>query len=123
MVVRNFFMFCVLTNWSPGAGAKYRDFRPFWPRAAPWHLAKFQAKNKKTRFPGASGTFGGEIRPPQKFLTEIAQLFYILCFRRPEPQGLEIAKYWFSRNFWLRAAPWHLEKFQVGNRKTAISRS
>ena len=39
-------------------------FLAFWPRAAPWHLEKFWAKNRKTQFPRARGTFGGNIRPP-----------------------------------------------------------
>ena len=38
------------------------------------------------------------------FLPEIAQLFYILRFRRPDPQGRDIAKDWFSRPSWPRAA-------------------
>ena len=54
----------------------------------------------------------------QKFLPKTAQLFYILCFDRPDPQGREIAKYWGFRPFWPRAAPWHLEKFRAENRKT-----
>ena len=69
------------------------------------------------QFPGARGTFGGKIRLPQKFLPEIAQLFYILRFGRPDPQGREITKYGFSGPFWPRAAPWHLEKFRAKNRK------
>ena len=67
------------------------------------HLDKFRARaeNRKTQFPGARGTFGGDLRPPQKFLPEIAQLFYILRFGRPDPNGREIAKCW---PFWPRAA-------------------
>ena len=84
--------------------AKYWFFRPFWPRVAPWHLKKFRAENRKTQFPGARGTFGGEICPPQKFLPESVQLFYRLRFGPRDPQGREIAKYWFFRPFWPRAA-------------------
>ena len=84
--------------------ARYWDFRPFWPRAAPWHLQKFRAENGKTQSPGARGTFTGKIRPPKKFLPEKAQLFHILRFGRPDPNGREIAKYWFSRPLWPRAA-------------------
>ena len=90
----------------------------FWPRAAPWHLDGFQVEHRKTRFPGARGTFRKKKRPPQKFLPKIAQRFYILCFDRPDAQGQEIAKYWVFRPFWPRAAPWHLEKFRFKNRKT-----
>ena len=98
--------------------AKYLFSRPFWPRAAPWHLEKFRAENRKTRFPGARGTFGGGNRPPQKFLPKSAQLFDILRLDPPDPQGWEIAKYWVFRPFGLGAAPWHLEKFRAENRKT-----
>ena len=50
-------------------------------------------------FPGARGTFGGEIRAPQKFLPEIAQLFDFLRFGRPDSHGQEIAKYEVCRPF------------------------
>ena len=79
------------------------DFRPFWPRAAlgtPWR----GPKREKTQFPGARGTFGGGIRPPQKFLPEIAQLFDVFRFGRPDRQGQEIAKSWFFGLFWPRTA-------------------
>ena len=64
-------------------------FRPFWPRTAfgtggnPGPRADIETM----QFPGARGTFGGEIRTPQKFLTESAQLFYTLRFGRPGPHG------------------------------------
>ena len=66
--------------------AKYWVYRPFWPRAAPWPL-EFRAGNRKTHFTGARGTFRKKIRRAQKFLTEVAQLCYLLRFRRPNPQG------------------------------------
>ena len=97
--------------------AKYWVFRPFWPRAAPWHLDGFQVEHRKTRFPGARGTFGEKL-DTQKFLPKTAQLFYILRFDRPDPQGREIAKYCVFRPFWPRTAPWHLEKFRAEIRKT-----
>ena len=92
----------------------------FWPVMGGGHLGKFRARaeNRKTRFPGARGTFGEKNRPPQKFLPKSAQLFYILRFDRPDPQGQEIAKYWVFRPFWPRSAPWHLEKFRAQNRET-----
>ena len=63
-----------------------------------------RAKNEKTQFPGARNTFGGEIRVPQKFISESAQLFYILRFNWPDPHGREIAKYRGFRPFWPRTA-------------------
>ena len=91
---------------------------PFGQGQPPWHLEKFRAKSRKTRFPGARGTFGGKKRPPKKLLPKSAQLFYILRFDGPAPQGREIVKYWVFRPFWPRAAPRHLEKFRAKNRKT-----
>ena len=98
------------------------DLLGFWHVLGRRHLETFRAwdKNRQTQFPGARGTFRGEICLPQ-ILPEIEQLFSTLRFGRPDPQGREIAKYWFSRTFWPRAAPWHLEKFRVKNRKTQLS--
>ena len=81
------------------------DLLGFWPVLGRGHVEKFKAraKNRKTQFPGGRGTFGEQIRPPQRFLPEIAQLFYILHFGRPDPQGRKIAKYGVSRPFWPRA--------------------
>ena len=75
----------------------------FWPVPGRGHWDKFRTRvgNRKTQFPGARGTFGGEIRVPQKFLPEIAQLFYILRFGRPDPHGRKIAKYCISGTFGL----------------------
>ena len=69
-----------MIDWGGGGG----DLLGVWPVLGRGHLEKFrtQAKNGKTQSPGARGTFGGKIRPPQNFLPEIAQLFYILCFGR-----------------------------------------
>ena len=52
------------------------------------------------QFSSAMGTLGGGIRSLQKFLPEIAQSLYVFRFGQPDPQGLEIAKYWFCRPFW-----------------------
>ena len=89
---------------------------PFWATGTQRNSGP-GARNRKTQFPGARGTFGVGIRPPQKILPEIAQLFYILRFGRLDPQGREIAKCWFFRPFWPRSAPWHLEKFRAENTK------
>ena len=102
MVVCNFFTFYVLPDRTP-RGRKSQNtgfFGPFGLGSC--HLEKFRAENRKMQFPGARGTFGGKIRPPQKFLPEIAQLFYILRFRRPDPQGRETAEYCFFRPLWPR---------------------
>ena len=82
------------------------DSLGFWPVLGRGHLEKFraQAKNGKTRFPGARATFGKKLRPAQKFLPKNAQLFYILRFGRPNPQWRPIAKYGFSGPFWPREA-------------------
>ena len=56
------------------------------------------------QFPGARGTFGGELRTRQNFLPESAQLFYISRFGRPDPHKREIAKYRYFRPFWPRTA-------------------
>ena len=66
---------------------------------------------------------GEKMRPPQRFLPRMAQLFYSLRFGRPDPQGREIAKYCVFRAFWPRAAPWHSEKFRAENRKTRFPRA
>ena len=78
----------------------------FWPVLGLGHKEKFRARaeNRKTQFPGARGTCGGKMRPPQQFLPEIAQLFYTLLFGRPDPQGRELAKYWGFRPFWPRTS-------------------
>ena len=59
-------------------------------------------ENRKMQFPGARGTLEEKIWLHQKFLPEMAQLFYI--FRFPDRQGREIAKYWFLRPFWPQTA-------------------
>ena len=75
--------------------AKNGGFRPLWPRTA---LGTYRnpgrgPKTEKTQFPGARGTFGGEIRAPQNFLPESAQLFCFLRFGRPDLNRREIEKY------------------------------
>ena len=64
--------------------------------------------------------FGGEIGPPQKFLPNIAQLFYFFRFGQPAPQGQEIAKYWFLGHFGL-GQPLAPEKFWTENTKTQFA--
>ena len=77
MVVRNFFTFCVFADWIPRGGTSQKNGF-LGPRAALGTSEKFRAGNRKMQFPGARGTFEEKIRPPQKFLPVIAQLFYIL---------------------------------------------
>ena len=83
--------------------AKYWVFEPFWPRAAR-HFEKFRAKNGKTRFPGARGTFGEKICPPHKFVPKTALLLFHFVFwptGRPGAGNREIRG---SGPFWPRAA-------------------
>ena len=42
--------------------------------------SRARAENTKMQFPGARGTFGGEVWPPQKFLPEFAEPFSAFCF-------------------------------------------
>ena len=72
------------------------DLLGFWPVLDRGHLEKFRVrvKNRKTRFPGARGPFGKKNRPPQKFHPGIAPFCEFFPFRRPDPQGREILKYW-----------------------------
>ena len=85
-----------------------RRFSGILARFGPGHLEKCQAlaETTKMQFPGARGTFGGGIRPPQQFLPEIAQLFCAFRFGRPEPQRQEIAKYWFYKASLAWDSPW-----------------
>ena len=84
--------------------AKYWGFRPFWPGAAPWHLEKLRAENRKTQFPRARGTFGEKVLPPQKFPAKNAQLFDTVRSGRTDPHGREIANYGGFRPSWPGAA-------------------
>ena len=84
--------------------AKYGFFRPVWPRAALGTERNSGPKTEKCNFPELGALFWGEIHPPQKFLPKSAQLFYILCFRRPDPHRRQIAKYGGFGHFWPRAA-------------------
>ena len=63
---------------------------------------------------------GGEIRPPQKLLPRIAQLFYGFCFGRLDPQGREIAKYWGLGHFGL-GQPLALGEILGEKRKNTIT--
>ena len=95
MVVHNFFTLCVLPDRTPrGRKSQNTDFvGPF----GLWHLQKSrtQAENGKAQFPGARGP---ETEKKYHAIRDgCPQLFYILCFARPDPQGQEITKYWFFR--------------------------
>ena len=67
----------------------------------PWHLEKSQAPEEdgKAQFPGARGPKAGG-----KSYHGCPQLFYILCFGQPDPQGRVIVKYGDFRPFWPRTA-------------------
>ena len=47
----------------------------------------------------------------------LSATFLHLRFDQPDSQGREIAKCWFLRPFWPRAAPWQLEKLRTETRK------
>ena len=68
------------------------------------HLKKFRARgeNTKTQFLGARGTFGETIRPSQKFLPEIAQLFYVLFWPAGPPGAGNREILGLYRLFWPR---------------------
>ena len=98
MIVRNFFTFHVLPDRTP-RGGKLRNTGGSGPFGL-WHLEKSraQAENGKTQFPGARGP---KIEKSYHAIRDdCPQLFYILRFARPDPQGREIAQYWLSRPFW-----------------------
>ena len=95
--LRNFFTSCVFADRTPQGReiAKYWFFRPFWPRAAPWHLKNFRDENRKTQVAGTRGTFGEKSIRPKSFSPKLRNFFtlhHILCFGRADPHGLEIAK-------------------------------
>ena len=119
--LRNFFIFCVLAVGTPNGG-KSQNTGFLGPFGLGQRLALGEIpgeKNGKTRFPGPRGTFGGEIPSAPKVSPKSCAMFlHFLRFRRPDPQGQEIAKYWSVGPFWPRADPWHLEKFRTENRKT-----
>ena len=81
------------------------DVVVFWPVLGLGHLDKFraQAENRKTQFPG---TRGPEIEKKSYHAVRdgCPQLFYVLRFGRPDPQGRKIAKYGYFRPFWPRTA-------------------
>ena len=89
MVFRNFLGINFFSIGPPAVGNG--DLVVFWPVSGLGHFEKLRARAKDTKmqFPGARGTFGEKIWPPQKFLPEIAQLFYVFRFARPDPQGRE----------------------------------
>ena len=91
---RNFFTFCVLTDRREIT--KYWGFRPFWPRAAPWHLEKFRVENRKTRFPGARGTFGKKTGRPQIFSQKLRNFFTLCVLTDPTPRGRKSQNTGFS---------------------------
>ena len=103
MVVCNFFTLYLLANRTPQGWeiAKYGDFRPVWPRTAfgTWRNLGRGLKIEKHNLPAlevpkskTGNTLSGMV---------VRNFFYILRFARPDPQGWEIAKYWFFCPFGL----------------------
>ena len=80
-------------SYVTGGSGRGRDnswvFRPFWPRAAPWHLDKFRAENRKTRFPGARGTFATKNRTPKSFSRKPRNFFTFCVLTDRTPRGGE----------------------------------
>ena len=99
--LRNFFRSCVFADRTPRGGKSPNTgfLDPFglgqplgtWRNSGP--------KTEKRSFPELGALLEKKICPPQKFLPEVAHLFYILRFGRVDPHGREIAKYRFSRPF------------------------
>ena len=116
MVFRNFLGKNFLSIGTPPIGNG--DLLGFGLVRGPGHLEKFRAwaENRKMLFPGARGTFEEKICPPQKFLPEIAQIFYVLRFGRLE--GREIAKYWLFGATLGHDSPWHLQNFWAKKQTT-----
>ena len=103
MVVRNFFTLYGLPERTP-RGGKSRN-TGILGHFGLWHWQKSRARteNGETQFPGARGP---EIENQcyHAIRDGCLQLFYILCFGRPDPHGQKIAKYGVFRHFWPRAA-------------------
>ena len=71
------------------------DLVVFWPVLGRGHLDKFQdwANIIKTQLPGARGP-EIEKKSYHAMRNGCPQLFYVLRFARPDPQGRKIAKRW-----------------------------
>ena len=89
MAVPNFFTFSVLTDRTP-RGRKSQNTGFLGPVGL-WHFEKSraQAENRKTQFPGTRGR-KLEGKNYHAIRDGCLQLFYILHFDRPDPQGREI---------------------------------
>ena len=61
-------------------------------------------KTEKRYFPVLKALLGGKSGRPKSFSPKLRNFFYVFRFGRPDPQGQEIAKYWFFRPFWPRTA-------------------
>ena len=98
MVVRNFFTFHVLPNRTPRGGKSKTT--GILGRFGLWHLKQSWARveNGEMQLAGARG-LETENKGYHAIRDGCPQLFYILCFDRPNPQGQEIAKYWFLGPF------------------------
>ena len=85
-----------------------------------WRNSGPRRKTRKTQFPGARGTFGGEIRPPTKFLLEIPQLFYFFPPGPPRTENCKILV--FKAILAYNTLPTALGKIPGRKQKNAISR-
>ena len=85
--------------------AKYGDFRPFWPRTAfgTWRNPGHGLEMENRNFP-VLGVPKLKGKSYHAIWDGCPQLFYVLCFARPDPHRREIAKDGYFRPFWSRAA-------------------
>ena len=108
MVFRNFIGNDLFSGRTPPVGNG--DLVVVWPVLGLWHLEKSCVwagsgrKTEKHNFPVLGALLGGQSGRPKSLSPEMSQLFYILCFGRPDPQRREIAMYWGFRPFWPRTA-------------------
>ena len=86
--VRNFFTFCILADRTPKGGkSQNTGFPGPFGLGQPLALREIPGQNRKTRFPGARGTFGGGNCPRQKFLPKVRN-FFTFCVRLTWPLAM-----------------------------------
>ena len=75
--------------WSDPQVVAKGDLLGVWPVLGRQHLENFRAqvKNRKTRFPGARGTFGGKSVRPKSFSPKLRNLFTCCVFADRTPRG------------------------------------
>ena len=106
MVSRSFVAFYVLADRTPtGRKSQNIEFSGQFGLGRPLAFGEIPGqKQGETQFPAATGASGESSWPPQVFLPESAQPFYLFRFGRPDPHGREITKYGFLEPLWRRTA-------------------